>query len=187
MARRNDHSRDELRELIFKSACDLNREQGIRQFSARKLAAKMGYSPGTVYNFFTNLDELILHVNGHTLDLVYEELFKKLKDIKDKKEAIKVTAETYMNFGLREKNLWQTLFEHNYVKNTGNKLPNWYQEKFRKIFHLIEEKLGKNELEAKTFWACLHGICSLSFSGKLSNVKTKSDKALLEEFYKLYN
>ena len=38
------------------------------RLTARKVAQAIGYAPGTLYNLFRNRDEMILHLNGRTLD-----------------------------------------------------------------------------------------------------------------------
>ena len=43
-------------------------EAGFAAFSARKLAHKMGYTVGTIYNVFGTHECLIASINGHTLD-----------------------------------------------------------------------------------------------------------------------
>ncbi len=74
MGRRSDHSRDNLRAMILEAARAILAADGLRGLTARRIAKAIGYSPGTLYNFFTNIDELILHVNAQTLDVVYDRL-----------------------------------------------------------------------------------------------------------------
>ena len=44
-------------------------EVGFARFSAREVAKRVGYSIGTIYNVFGSYDQLILAINGRTLDL----------------------------------------------------------------------------------------------------------------------
>jgi AcrR family transcriptional regulator len=60
MARRSDHSRDELYNLAMTAARDIVRREGMAALTARGLATAIGYSPGTLYNLFDSLDELAL-------------------------------------------------------------------------------------------------------------------------------
>ena len=59
MARRSDHSRDELKALILDCAREIAEEEGLRGLTARRIATEIGYAPGTIYNLFSNLDDLI--------------------------------------------------------------------------------------------------------------------------------
>lgn len=67
MARRPDHSRDELYALAMNAARGIVERDGIRGLTARNIATAIGYSPGTLYNLFDNLDDLALQINGATL------------------------------------------------------------------------------------------------------------------------
>ena len=69
MGRRSDHSREELRALIVAEGHRQLAEVGYARFSAREVAKRIGYSIGTIYNVFGTLDQLILAINGETLDL----------------------------------------------------------------------------------------------------------------------
>ena len=68
MGRRNEHTRDELRELIVTEAHRLIRRDGVERVGARRLAEAVGYTAGTLYTVFDNLDALFLHVNARSID-----------------------------------------------------------------------------------------------------------------------
>ena len=67
MARRSDHTREELTELAIDAALALIEADGFAQFSARQVAAKIGYTVGTLYNVFGSYDSLLLHVQSQAL------------------------------------------------------------------------------------------------------------------------
>ena len=64
MGRRNDHTREELRALIVAEARRLVARDGVERVGARRLAEAVGYTPGTLYTAFGNLDAVFLHVNA---------------------------------------------------------------------------------------------------------------------------
>ena len=74
MARRSDHSREEIKEMALVAAEKMILANGKDGLSARKVAQEIGYTVGTLYLVFKNLDELILHVNGRTLDRLFEKM-----------------------------------------------------------------------------------------------------------------
>ena len=59
MARRSDHSREELREMALAATEEIIDQQGLAGLTARKVAAGIGYTVGTLYLVFRNLDDLI--------------------------------------------------------------------------------------------------------------------------------
>ncbi|MGZ8359025.1 MAG: helix-turn-helix domain-containing protein [Allosphingosinicella sp.] len=79
MGRRSDHSRKELEALIAAEGHRLLAETGFARFSAREVAKRIGYSIGTLYNVFGNLDRLLLALNGRTLELWAADLRARLE------------------------------------------------------------------------------------------------------------
>ena len=63
MGRRNEHSRAELREIALQAAEHLVAEGGLAALSTRKVAAHIGYTVGSLYLVFHNLDDLIIQMN----------------------------------------------------------------------------------------------------------------------------
>ena len=79
MGRRSIHTPDELRELIIEATTEIVEQVGLEGLSAREIAKRVGYSPGTLYNVFGSYDELLLRVNARTLDHWYAFLQARLK------------------------------------------------------------------------------------------------------------
>ena len=67
MARRSDHSREELRAMALKAGREIIMEQGVKNLTTRAVAKRMGYSPGTLYMLFENADDLKFAINVGTL------------------------------------------------------------------------------------------------------------------------
>ena len=72
MARRSDHSREELYDMALEAARQIAEKEGLRGLKARRIARDIGYTIGTLYNLFEDLDDLIVHLNGRTLDDLYQ-------------------------------------------------------------------------------------------------------------------
>ena len=185
MARRNDHSKEELQALILSSALELVRKNGIEGLSARKLASKIKYSPGTVYSFYKNIDDLVMHINAYSLDSINLEI-KKLTTV-NHKNILRSICKIIFNFNENEKNLWQLLFEYKYSKKT--KIPMWYQEKITLILDKIEKtllKISKNKIIAhklsRVFWTGLFGVISHNNNYKIKMSKSLQKTELMDSF-----
>ena len=74
MGRRSTHTPQQLRELILDAAQDIIEAQGLAGLSAREIARRIEYSPGTIYNMFENLDDVVLHVEARVLDALDQRL-----------------------------------------------------------------------------------------------------------------
>ncbi len=70
MARRSDHTREELKVLIIEESWNIIKKHGFEGLTARRIAKNTGYAPGTIYNLFSSMDDLYLELNAKTLDLL---------------------------------------------------------------------------------------------------------------------
>ena len=190
MARRSDHSRDELYDLALTAARKIAETEGLRGLTARRIAGEIGYSPGTLYNVFEDLDDLIVHLNGSTLDALYEAL----EDIgldDDPAIAVRALTEGYLRFVRDHPKLWSILFEHHLP--IGQLLPDWHHEKILRLLALLERALAslfpagqedKRHHCARVIWSSLHGMVSLEIGGKL--VVTESVEGMADSLITNY-
>ncbi len=174
MARRSDHSREEIREMALIAAEKIILENGLNGLSARKLAQAIGYTVGTLYLVFKNLDDLILHVNARTLDRLYQKMTEDQQVPSDSQKALLQLAQIYISFADQESRRWKIIFEHN--SRQDDFAPDWYLERVTRMFALIEKHLEaiaphKSKIKiknaARTIWGGVHGICILAITDKL--------------------
>lgn len=184
MGRRSDHSREELRAMTMAAAEKIAEDEGLRGLGARKIMRKVGYTIGTFYQLFDTLDDLILELNGRTLDQLYEECLAVPQD-GDPEPRLSVLAKCYVGFTHKHAKRWSILFEHRLPD--GVNLPAWHHEKILRLLALSEGAVAPlflpgQEVErlhvVRVLWSSLHGICSLEASNKListENVETMAD------------
>ncbi len=184
MGRRSDHSRDELYAMALAAAREIAEKEGLRALTARRIAREIGYTIGTLYNLFDNLDDLIVHLNGTTLDSLYEAVADQRLD-DEPEAALRALSRAYIRFTNDHPNLWSMLFEPSAPH--GEQLPDWYHEKVRGLLGLAEQALasvfpaGQEEQRhhsARVLWSGLHGICSLARAGALP--KSESETAMAD-------
>jgi AcrR family transcriptional regulator len=171
MGRRSDHSREEIHQMALKAAESIVSKGGYKALSTRKVAAEIGYTVGTLYLIFENLDDLVLQVNGRTLDMLVRWMEKRVGDRDRGLETLFLLATAYIEFAERHTARWNMLFD--YVADKGDELPDWYEEKVGQVFGLIESALPVNDDQdanmqvARVLWASVHGICMLKIRQRL--------------------
>lgn len=190
MARRQDHTPEALRALLLQAARDIIAAKGLRGLTARALAARVGYTPGTIYNFFADMDALLLAVHCETLMALEKALRDKIAATPAGFGRITVLAQTYCRFAEAQAPLWLALFA---TPHRG-RLPRWYQQQLQALFTLLEEQLrlclgqgmAESRRTARLLWACLHGITMLTLDGRLRGIGgSKTDElvaALLQAY-----
>lgn len=174
MARRSDHSREEIREMALSAAEKIVREQGYKGFSARKVAGAIGYTVGTLYLVFDNLDDLILQVNGRTLDRLHAQMVQEQAHCEQATERLLQLGHSYIRFANQDPRCWELIFEHRF--HDGEEMPEWFRLKVARMFALVEAGLkplaghrSSREIAqaAAALWSGVHGICILAITEKL--------------------
>jgi AcrR family transcriptional regulator len=192
MGRRSSHSPEALRELILGATEDLVQQGGLASLSAREIARSIGYSAGTLYNCFENLDDLILHVEARVLDRLDRELAA-VELTSTPEEHVQRLARRYLSFTLQQPKLWNLLFEHHLPATAV--VPAWYQDKLDALLGRVEAalrpmatKTSPVELQraARVLWAGVHGITSLATAEKLSNVTHDTAQRLVDDLVTNY-
>ncbi len=194
MARRSDHTREELKELALKSAEELLNDKSARELSTRQIATKMGYTVGTLYQVFKNLPDLLLHVNARTLKILHDDclaldLEASSKNNTKKNAQINVLtyANVYLQFAHAHPKLWELIFDNSILNDDA--LPDWYLSQVNALFSLIETQLKEiqpdlTELEitkaTRVLWSSVHGICTLSINNNLFAHSACSSEELIE-------
>ncbi|MGR8979941.1 MAG: TetR/AcrR family transcriptional regulator [Gammaproteobacteria bacterium] len=175
MARRSEHSLEQIKEMILKAAESIVIEEGYAALTMRKIAMEIGYTVGSIYMVFSSMSDLVMHVNAGTLD----EIASLLRPDPDKsaEHNIEELAKIYLCYASSHYNRWSMIFEHRLGKT--DEVPDWYRQKIEEVFREFEAQFEKlapsypdDEIKrvARALWGGIHGICFLSLSGKLDIV-----------------
>ncbi len=183
MARRSDHTREELKALIIKESWRIIEKYGFEGLTARRIAKNIGYAPGTIYNMFSSMDDLYLQLNAKTLDLLLATLSDQKCNDPEKSpiKNMKAMAQHYMEFAKEHRPYWLMLFN---LKVTENRTDaSWYHEKVDQLFtplenllepYFISKQNKTRKVAARVLWASVHGLCFLQETGKISIVSDKN-------------
>lgn len=174
MGRRSDHSRDEQRLMAIDVASRIVEQEGFQALTARKVAAGIGYTVGTLYHIFRNFDDLVLHVNGRTLDEMGSRIASQARKRRKPDARIRAMAEHYVKFATDHPNRWRLVFEHQ--SPPGHQEPEQVKQRRDAMFELVAENLralapqrAASEIThtATALWSGIHGICILALTGNL--------------------
>ncbi len=172
MARRNDHTREELIALTLNTVKEFLNEHSYHDLSLRKIANMIGYVPSTLVNVFGNYNLLLLHAVAQTLDELAEEAQASLAGTTDPKESLYGLAYCYHDFAQKHPHRWQLIFEHNM---NGETLPEWQSKRIDSMTGMLEQLLRviaphRSESEvlqaSRVLWSGVHGITLLSVDDK---------------------
>ncbi|EHK9051097.1 WHG domain-containing protein [Vibrio vulnificus] len=192
MARRNDHTREELIALTLETVKEFLAEHSYHELSLRKLANMIGYVPSTLVNVFGSYNLLLLHAVAQTLDELSLEAMKVVQDSNDKKQALAELAYCYHDFALQHLHRWRLIFEHNM---NGAELPEWQAKRIDNMTGMLEALLQQlapsrtptEVLQAsRVLWSGVHGITLLSVDDKFFSSEPIDGKELIDSLLTNY-
>ncbi len=164
--------------MALGAAREIAAAEGLRGLTARRIAGRIGYSVGTLYNLFEDLDDLIMHLHVTTLDALHEACA--LAPRTGEPEAdLRALGQAYIGFTGEHPRLWNLLFEHRLPE--GRPLPDWYLEKVSRLLALVDAAIAPlfapgQDVErlhsARVLWSSLHGMCSVASAGKLAETES---------------
>jgi AcrR family transcriptional regulator len=187
MGRRGDHGLVKIKEMALEAAEALVADGGIGQLSTRKVAAKIGYSAGTLYLVFKDFNELVLQVNGRTMDKLHMAIVAAGEKQTKHEKAVQAVCRAYYDFAESHPALWSLLFDRRWGPDTAR--PDWYQAKIRDCFEPLVERLkalglgrDSRHLDALTraLWASVHGTCVLRQDNNISVAGVRESSKLLD-------
>ncbi|ASK77725.1 TetR family transcriptional regulator [Paraphotobacterium marinum] len=192
MARRNDHTREELVSITINEVNTFLENKPYHELSLRKLASLIGYVPSTLVNIFGSYDLLLLEVNARTLDELFVDMGKAIYEESDPLKSLRKMAYCYLNFAEKNPYRWQLIFQH---KVNSDKLPEWHSLRINKLIeildnlvHKVRPSLSSDELTetSRLIWASVHGITLLSVDDKLFMNKNTNGRILIDNFFNNY-
>lgn len=185
---RKEREKHELRELIIETATKLFIEQGFEKTSIRNIADKIEYSPGTIYLYFKDKNELfyIIHEKAFAIFL---DLMKTSLQIDNPFDRLHKLAEIYLNFAFENPELYDLMFIMNAPMNAEKTEEDWHCGFQSYLFlkdtveQCIKEGYFKElHLEITTFsiFSSMHGMTALALRNRLKMYKDVDPMTLIK-------
>ena len=109
IANRKQREKEEMRTLILDAARSLFLEKGYENTSIRAIAENIEYSPGTIYLYYKDKDEIFhaLHEEGFRRML---EKMQPLEHVQDPFERLKAMGAVYLDFAENNRDFYDLMF-----------------------------------------------------------------------------
>lgn len=160
-----------LHETLMEDGLTMIHEDGLANFSLRKLAKRVGVSATAIYNHFDGLEDLMTAMNDYVARRFYEALYERVVNSQD--QPYRITTEVgkgYVKFFSEHPNYFSFVFDQSNtkVKIEENDIKSNYPAfaLFREVslqcFHdagIKEEAYRDNLL---VMWACVHGLAAMA-------------------------
>lgn len=193
-AERREREREHIRTLILEAARDILSEQGFAGLSMRAIAERIEYSPGTIYLYFKDKDDLIREVvkaGFERLEAAMRDVLTALPETMNAADQYGATGRAYARFAVENTGYFRVMFELPGVAHliecprpdSGTRRGEVFDEIVGLVAKADEE--GSFAIEdpgraALIGWGLIHGLVSLYLGGHLAG-----DLGSHEEFFEL--
>lgn len=164
-------SREELRQATLEAARDIIAQDGPEALTARRLAQAAGYTPGTIYNLFDSLPDVLWQVNRDNFARIAQ-LFADLPG-DDPAARLRTLCKRYLDLVEAEPMVFRALFEG---PRRSELFPEWYLNAIADLLTRVAEEmralapgmsLEAAKSETTALFAAIQGIAQLRASGRL--------------------
>ena len=179
--------KDNIQENLVHTGRALIADKGAEFLTARKLSEASGYSVGTIYNQFGNMDNYILIQNYLTLESLYHRLKEAKKDV-NAYEQLQRYADTFYTFVLQNKNFWYLVYTF-HLKNNDKHFSVTYLRRISEILLLLDAafcrlyptlKAPRRIISLQILWVSFFSL-SAFFTTNALNRFTKMDQQKIPE------
>lgn len=173
---------------ILKAAMQLFAKGGYENVTMRRIAAKIEYSPSTIYLYFQNKEDIMLQLCHQG----FERLLSRQEDLEkivDPLERLKAAGLYYVAFALENPELYELMFATKEIlRETGPDEESVPLKAFRKFEENIRDCASAGVFSgvsvgamAIALWANLHGLASLLIKERLRFVPQDRLSNVLEQ------
>lgn len=130
MPRPTKYPQEDIRALILAEARKLFAEEGYERITIRRLAARLGYTPGAIYLYFKSKNELLYELHNEGFRLLHEAKLRQAGvEAADPLERLRQGGLLYIDFALEHPDYYELMFNlpepRNFMarRDVGQKAP----------------------------------------------------------------
>jgi AcrR family transcriptional regulator len=174
ISERKEREKTDMKQLISSAAMKMFLEDGYAKTSIRRIADAIEYSPGTIYLYYKDKDELLYEVQRDAYGKLLAE-FKAKANHKDPLKRLMQLGRTYVSFGLANPELYDLMFIIRAPTNVDEKMhKDNGEDSFGYLLDCLKACIDKdllrvNDVEevALQTWSMAHGLVSLNLRCRL--------------------
>lgn len=106
---RKEREKEELKETILKAAKILFLEKGVEKTSMRNIADRIEYSPGIIYHYFKDKNEIFHALHQEGFKALIEKM-EVLSFVQDPLERLKAMGKIYVKFAMENPDMYDLMF-----------------------------------------------------------------------------
>jgi AcrR family transcriptional regulator len=186
---RKEREKAELRQLILDGAMEVFLAEGFENTSVRKIADRIEYSPGTIYVYFKDKNEILLDLQRMAFDRLME-VMRSTESRGDALAQVYAIGEEYISFALHNPGLYELMFVLRAPMDAIRPDCGW-EDGFR-TYDYFKSVLAKAiekgqliptgaELLCVTLWAAVHGLVTLFLRERFQMIPREHIEPLMRQ------
>ncbi len=192
---RKERDREEMRELILQAARTLFLTKGYEKTSIRNIADAIEYSPGTIYLYYKDKNELLFALHEAAFARMTAEL-SQVGSISDPFARLVEMGHQYIKYAVANPEMYDLMFlMEGPMEDLACRDESW--EDGKKSFSLLENvvsdciKAGyfqEQDIEtaALTIWSYMHGLVTIYLKGRMNMFKDNREKERMQQSFALF-
>lgn len=166
---RREQERQEVRQRILQASSELFLQHGYAHFSLRQVAERIGYSPGTIYLYFKDKDEVLFTLMNEGV-AEFHRMMQAAATTPEPRARLAALGQAYVDFGRRNPAYYQLMFMQrtDYLLR-GDAPPQALLGIFALWRTTVEAAMRAGVLHmgdpvsiGDSLWALLHGVVSIA-------------------------
>jgi len=188
---RRERDREQMRENIIDAATTLFHEFGFEKTTIRRIADKIEYTPGNIYAYFKNKNDILFAIHQRGFKILYT-MEMTVAEIPDPAERLIKLGQVYIQFGLRNRPYYDLMFIDSNIQTVIHEDDRWKegQDSYGVLRATVAEciqtgVLSTSDVDSVTFglWAFVHGLVSLYVRGRCAMIPEEYMPQVLQESY----
>lgn len=188
---RKEREKAEMRQSIIAAATRLFLEKGYESVSIRNIAAAIEYSPGTIYLYFKDKDDILYAIQDQGFTLFFETMQRVAGAEKNPLKRLRKLAHAYFEFALKHPEHYDLMF---IIRAPMRAAESWMQgeNSFEFLRATVRECIDAELLPfsdenvgAMFFWSQVHGAVSLALRDRLGMFPEKERQRVLRRSVEL--
>ena len=193
VATRKQREKEEMRQLILEASRAIFLEKGYAQTSIRNIAERIEYSPGTIYLYFKEKDEIFhaLHEEGFRR-LVSQ--MEPLQFVADPYQRLTAMGRIYMDFARNNKDFYDLMFimqapmnvEQEHLWEVGDSALSHLKQVLRDCQQAGRFTQWDVEFLSFYVWSTMHGMCALYCRERCQAYPDLDPNQLMEKGFEIF-
>ena len=192
---RREREKQEMRDLILKTAAELFVEVGFEKTSIRTIADKIEYSPATIYLYYKDKNDLFYDISQQAFGLFFQ-YFQSVPKLDNPMERLHQLGHVYFRFAFENPGFYDLMFILRAPMDVDQTEEHWdmgarSHSILREIVNdCVDAGYFKGfdpEVLAHMIWSTVHGIVSLKIRDRMKLYPEDMRDKLVEKSLEVFN